>query len=207
LRKKETEKKGKIIDLGCSTGTFLSVAKERGWNVYGIELSTWAVSEAKRLHQLDIKQGSIIAALKNFSDNYFDVVVLFDVIEHLEAPGPFIHMAVQKLRPGGMLVITTPNIESVMARFTKERWYAIVPSHLIYFSPKTVKQLLHRYSLQAIDIQTHTRFFSLGYIGFRLQGFSSIIFRIIGVLLKQSLLKGIVIPINFRAEMEVYATK
>ena len=198
---------GRLIDLGCSTGTFLSAAKRQGWEVYGIELSTWAVQEAKRAYAIDVVQGSVFDELARFPDDYFNVIVAFDVIEHVERPDMFATLIYKKLAPGGLVVLGTPNIDSVMAKVTKDRWYAIVPSHLFYFSPKTITKLLEKYGFTGVRVKTHTRFFSLGYVGYRLEGFSFPLLKLCGKILKQKIFHHIVIPINLGQEMEVYAYK
>lgn len=200
-------RKGRLIDLGCSSGSFIKEAKDKGWEVYGVDLAMWAKREAKTNYGLEIITGDIVESLSNFPDSYFDVVVAFDIIEHMITPTQFIKNVYNKLASGGILVLITPNINSIMAKIFREKWYAVVPSHLYYFSPKTITKLLEKNNFTIIKTKTHTRYFSLWYLGRRLGGFNNFILNRLSVLFCTERFKTCKIPVNFGDQLEVYSKK
>jgi len=174
------DRKGKLLELGCYIGSFLFEAKCSGWEVYGIDLSHWAAREAQRRYNLSIHNGDAIQTLAQFSDHSFEVIVALDFIEHLPKPQELIDLLHKKLKPGGLFIITTPDINSITARLFGKQWYAIVPSHLHYFSKSSIRYLLENGGFTITQYKYHTRYFSLWYLGYRLSGFSFPLARFLG---------------------------
>ena len=140
----------RILEVGCGTGGFLRVAKDQGWIVSGIDTSSENIRKAKAFG-LDVE----IADIFQYStDERFDVVVLWDVVEHFQTPSVLIEQCKKLLRDGGMLVLATPhdpNILTYMAFFLKyisfsrvifplKQLYVI--EHTSYFSEKTLTSFL-----------------------------------------------------------------
>jgi len=142
LRDIESLKKfGKLLDIGCAMGFFLDVARQKGWETYGIELSKYSANVAKNELGLNVLNCELIQA--NFPDNYFDVVTMWDVIEHLPDPALNLKEIYRILKKDGLLVITTGDIDNINARVFKRRWILIAPPwHLYYFSRNTLKAIL-----------------------------------------------------------------
>ena len=90
---KEIKKRGKLLDVGCSTGIFLEVAKEKGWDVYGVELSNWGYEKARKITN---KVYNKTLDKCNFKDEFFDVVTMWDLVEHLTNPNKELKEVVQK---------------------------------------------------------------------------------------------------------------
>ncbi|RMD97011.1 MAG: class I SAM-dependent methyltransferase, partial [Calditrichaeota bacterium] len=142
--------KGKLLDVGCGTGEFLKEMVDHGWDGRGMERDPQAVAHA--IEQLKLR--AFVGTLENLpsvSESY-DVVTLWHVLEHLYDP----HNAVQKIRdllkPGGLLVIAVPNINSVDARFYRQYWVALdTPRHLMHFNLKTLRMMceMHKFELMA----------------------------------------------------------
>ena len=133
-------KKGyNLLEIGCSFGYFLKTARDMGWNVSGVELSEYSSKYAKEKLNLKVYTGTIEQA--SFSDQLFDVVVMQEVIEHLESPTKTLNNIYRVSKPNGLLVIQTSNIESIYSRLTKDKWIYFLPGHLYYFSPKTLANL------------------------------------------------------------------
>jgi 2-polyprenyl-3-methyl-5-hydroxy-6-metoxy-1,4-benzoquinol methylase len=135
---------GKILDLGCGAGDTLMLLKEVGWDVYGMDIDANAIKVA---HARGLKNVSLGAYedMKKYRNNYFDVIRLYHVIEHLNDPADFFALAYTKLKPGGELILGTPNGASLIARLAKQYWYNLdAPRHLFIFSPKTLTTLARK---------------------------------------------------------------
>lgn len=175
-------RKGKILDIGCATGLLLDEAKKQGWQAYGIELSRWAVNFAREKFNLDIYEGLLAEA--KFPYNYFDAVVMIDVIEHLPNPKKTLEEIRRILKPDGMLCISTPDIDSFLSRLLAARWWGIQHSHLYYFSKKTLTNLLDATGFNVIKYTSHSRVFSLDYWKRRIKNHSPFIYGILNCISK-----------------------
>lgn len=130
--------KGTLLEIGCGSGAFLARMRELGWDVVGVEPDADAVTVARRSFGLNIYHG----ALQNidFHDNNFDAIIMHHVIEHLSDPIDTLQECHRVLKPGGRLIIVTPNIRSIGHRLFKETWRGLeVPRHLFLFSPRSLK--------------------------------------------------------------------
>ncbi len=149
------EKTGRILDIGCATGNFLRGMQEFGWDCYGIEPSEYAANYAMKRFNLQVIHGYLTEHL--FEDNYFDVVSLWDVFEHLPEPQNDLAIIKSILKPGGMLIITTPNADSWGRKIFKEHWVGWdVPRHYHVFSPITIEDILNRSSFTTKEIISFT---------------------------------------------------
>jgi SAM-dependent methyltransferase len=145
LLKKWGISSGALLDVGCFGGLFLRNAKLRGFEVVGVEPNTDAVSHVRNLYHFDVRQGSLRSG--QFASNHFSAVSLLDVIEHL--PDPIVEMreCCRVLRPGGLLLMTTPNVKGLIQQVVRaKRWVSgqpwcpidDVPWHLWGFTPETL---------------------------------------------------------------------
>lgn len=105
-------KKSRLLDIGCSYGAFMEIARHQGWNVFGVEISKKASSYAIKERHLDVFNGSVEQA--KYPDNYFSVVTLWDVIEHLDFPIDTLREINRILDPKGIIVIFTINQKSLI---------------------------------------------------------------------------------------------
>jgi 2-polyprenyl-3-methyl-5-hydroxy-6-metoxy-1,4-benzoquinol methylase len=123
---------GALLDVGCAAGFFLDEAQRRGWDVSGSELSpvmaSWAVDE---LGLEGVVQGSF--SEQEWQRGSFDVVTMWDYIEHTLDPTAELSRAVGLLRPGGLLALSTGDAGSVLARLSGRRWHLLTPRHHNYF--------------------------------------------------------------------------
>lgn len=137
--------RGRVLDLGCALGDFLSVARSAGWEVQGVELSAWAAEVARR-RGLAVHTGSLESA--GFAGGSFDVVTLYDVIEHCTDPIALLAEVHRVLAFGGLVHVVTPNVGGLLSRLFGRWWYHYKPGeHLYYFSPTTLTALLRRAGL------------------------------------------------------------
>lgn len=139
---------GRLLDVGCAAGFFLAPAAER-YEAVGVEISDYAARYARERMGLDVVTGELADA--RFPDERFDVVTLWDTIEHLVEPAATVGEIARITRPGGMLAISTGNVASRLARRGLEQWSLMAPpGHLFFFSPATLGRLLGRHGFDVI---------------------------------------------------------
>lgn len=130
---------GRLLDVGCGNGRFLTSMRALGWDVEGVEISEDGM-KACRLSALPVHHGDVFSAA--FADGRFDLVTARHVVEHVPDPLAFIAELARVLRPGGRLVVETPNSEALGRQWFATRWYANeVPRHLFLFSPANLERL------------------------------------------------------------------
>jgi 2-polyprenyl-3-methyl-5-hydroxy-6-metoxy-1,4-benzoquinol methylase len=133
-------KTNRILDVGCGRGYFLDVAKQRGWEVFGSEFSETAVKlcSGKGINML---HGKIHE--HSFRDNFFDIITSFEVIEHINNPKEDLNAIYGMLRKGGGFYCTTPNFNSIMRFYLKDKFNVIsYPEHLAYYTTKTLEKVV-----------------------------------------------------------------
>jgi len=148
-------RRGRLLDVGCSKGFLLDVARAEGWDAVGIELNRNAV-EAARARGLDVRQGELDD--RTFDEASFDVVTLFDLLEHARDPRATLAACRRVLRPGGLLGVTTPDIGGLVPRVTYGlfartlgAWdHPTPPGHVIQFSRRTLVQVLESTGFEII---------------------------------------------------------
>ena len=131
---------GHLLDVGCWMGIFLSLARARRWQVRGVELSAFASEDARRRFALPVVTGTLRDAA--FPEASFDVVTLLDVFEHLPDPRAELAELFRVLRPGGTLLLDTPNADALLRRLA-DRMYRWTRGALAY----PVRKLYHEFHL------------------------------------------------------------
>ncbi len=132
----------KLLDVGSGTGDFLLTCKSKGWTVFGVEPSNEARIISKE------KKVSVCKDLDSLSENSFDVITLWHVLEHVENLQSYISQLQRKLKPEGVIVIAVPNYKSFDANHYKEFWAAFdVPRHLWHFSQTSIQKLFKKISM------------------------------------------------------------
>jgi SAM-dependent methyltransferase len=155
------EKPGRMLDIGCSDGVFTSPLIPAGWEITGTEISL-AAARAARERGLRVVQADVARPLP-FADARFDLVWAGEIIEHLIDTDLFIAECRRVLRPGGKLLLTTPNLASFenRARILFGRYpiwvdYRLgpdLPGHVRAYTPRELKKQLRQHGF-AIEIQT-----------------------------------------------------
>lgn len=143
--------RGRMLDVGCAVGFFLDTARGRGWQVEGLDVSNFAVEYAREHFGLSARTGSFTGL--EFAPESFDLVTMWDVIEHVPDPKAYIHKAAAVLRSGGVLALATPDIDSLPAKLTGRRWvgYKLSEEHLYYFSRRTLAHMLEEAGFDILD--------------------------------------------------------
>ncbi|SDD48280.1 class I SAM-dependent methyltransferase [Niabella drilacis] len=141
---------GKLLDVGCGTGTFLSTMKSRGWEVAGLEPDADARAMAKTLYNLVVAPSHEIYQLEG---EQFDAITLWHVLEHVHELHGYMEQLKRMLKPGGVLLIAVPNYTSRDADIYEQYWAAYdVPRHLYHFSPDAMKVLTTQHGLRVIKL-------------------------------------------------------
>jgi 2-polyprenyl-3-methyl-5-hydroxy-6-metoxy-1,4-benzoquinol methylase len=169
---------GRLLDVGCATGEFLgAMSKRKGWQLHGVEINPQAALVAIECYHLEIFTGVLEQA--GYPNQYFDVITLWEVLEHLHDPNAALSEIRRILKPDGILVIRTPDLSSWDARFFGKYWSGYdAPRHLYIFNPITLEKIL---KLAGFYIQSNSYRMG-GYASFMI----SINFWMSGVELKSS---------------------
>jgi SAM-dependent methyltransferase len=146
--------RGRLLEVGAGSGFFLKAAERAGWSVAGIEISTEGVEFATKRLGLEIRRES--AEALSFPAASFDVVVMFDVIEHLLDLMAALERVKTVLRPGGLLVVSTPNLHALTRLALGSEWAVLSPAeHLYNFSAATLGRLLRRAGFGEAAFERH----------------------------------------------------
>jgi len=195
--------KGRLLDVGAATGFFVEIAQKRGFDASGIELSDYAASRG-RSKGLSIQTGVI-----DDISGSFDAITMLDVIEHVPDPRATLSKAASLLSPRGVLVINTPDADSLVARLLGRRWHAILPpEHLYYFDRKNMRSLLEETGFEVVLVKTIGKWFTIKYIFKTLHQSTRMNFFLkVSSLCSGWPLSKISIPINLYDSMFVLARK
>ena len=162
---------GRILDVGCATGVFLDEARRAGFQEIGVDLLPSAVAYARDRLGVDSRLG--VLEEMGFSSAQFDAVSLFQIIEHVPDPAGLVREVARLLRPGGVLLLTTPDRRGLLARLTGQRWFEYYnEEHLTYFDQRSLRRLLTDGGFTIVSFRTEFgRAFTLGYVAERLSRF------------------------------------
>ena len=181
----------RLLDLGCHIGVMVELAQARGWDAWGVEPSTWA-SEQARARGLHVVTGTLSDA--KVPENYFDVVTLWDVVEHLTDPAAELRMVHRVLKPGGVFAIHTIDIESMFARLMGRRWPWLMEMHFGPLFAADAGQNAGANWIEVISSSAQGRFLRLGYFVTRLQPYSESIYKLLNGIVTRMKWEGIAIP-------------
>jgi 2-polyprenyl-3-methyl-5-hydroxy-6-metoxy-1,4-benzoquinol methylase len=147
---------GELLDVGCGAGAQLVAMRQLGWRVAGVDLDPRAVEMAKRLHDLDVRQGTL--EQQRFPPDRFDAVTVSHTIEHVHDPLGLVRECGRVLKPGGRLVVVTPNADSLGRKRLGPSWIGLQPPrHLYLFSCATLRRLAERAGLDVGSVRSSVR--------------------------------------------------
>ncbi len=148
---------GKALDIGCGTGNYIRILREFGWNVYGVEPSEKAAKIGKEKFGLDIRTGTLLD--HKFPENDFHFITMNHVLEHLYNPVEVLSEAKRILRPDGMILIRTPNINAYGYKRFGKNWGPLeTPRHLMLYSKQSISELAYKTELKLKTFSTiHVR--------------------------------------------------
>jgi 2-polyprenyl-3-methyl-5-hydroxy-6-metoxy-1,4-benzoquinol methylase len=145
---------GRLLDVGCGTGGFLAAARERGWAVAGVDLIPSAV-EVARGRGLDVRTGRLEDS--GNPQAAWDVVSALHVLEHVPDALTFLRTLARWVRPGGRVVVESPNWGSRLRRAQGARWVHLAPlEHVVHWDPASLAFVLRHAGLERVEVRTGT---------------------------------------------------
>jgi len=141
----------KILDIGCGRGTLLKILKRMGCECYGFERVGFPSNGPDR--DIHFYSGNLIDI--SFAEGFFDSVIIWHVLEHIDDPISILQETARILRPDGILVIAVPNFGSLQARIFRESWFHLdLPRHRYHFTPNTLLSCLNKAGFNVIHRHT-----------------------------------------------------
>jgi 2-polyprenyl-3-methyl-5-hydroxy-6-metoxy-1,4-benzoquinol methylase len=157
----------RLLEVGSHLGLFLDVARGRGWQARGVEPSRWAVETGRRRFDVDLEQGSIEALQAEPGSG--DVIVMLDVLEHLERPVEALRLLREAVDGEGLLALSTVNVAGLHGRLRGGQWPWFIRPHLHYFMPQTLHTTLAAAGFRLVEWAVVPRSFHLSYLSGRLR--------------------------------------
>ncbi len=158
--------KGKLLDVGTNTGLFVRLVADSGWAATGLEPNKWGAAYAKEHYKINLISKPFEKGI--FRANAFDVITMWDVIEHFTDPISEIDKVFHYLKPGGVFAFSTVDPESFLARIWKNHWSWYMEMHRVFFSQKAAFGYLSKAGFKKIIFRPHFRNLSVGYLSSRL---------------------------------------
>jgi glycosyltransferase involved in cell wall biosynthesis/2-polyprenyl-3-methyl-5-hydroxy-6-metoxy-1,4-benzoquinol methylase len=150
--------KGRLLDVGSGCGFFMHEARQAGWEVYGTEVSDYAIVYAKQAFGLEIVKGELATA--NFPDAFFDAITLWHVLEHTSDPLKNLRASVRLLKPGGVLIVAVPNARAWVyelayrcLKFKRPKMFSLSyrEIHLYFFSCGVLRKMMEQAGLRSVQ--------------------------------------------------------
>jgi len=149
----QCKQSGALLDLGCSSGSFLAFMRGAPWKLYGIEMSAEGAATAEAGSGAQVFVGDILDA--PYPRESFDVITCFDVLEHLYEPRRVMARVSEWLKPGGVFYVLVPNVDSAEKRVFGSYWHGLeLPRHLFHYSPASLKFLAESAGLRQVSLET-----------------------------------------------------
>ena len=153
---------GTLLDVGCAAGFFVDEASRRGWKARGVDVSEAMVDWGRRQTRADIRVGTLRDAP---GDRVESCITMWDYIEHALDPRDDVEHAFARLRPGGVLALSTGDAGSALARISLRRWHLMTPRHHNYFfTERTMRRLLESVGFEVLHLGHPAAVFPLRYL-------------------------------------------
>ena len=153
---------GRLLDIGTGGGSFPFMASKRGWTAEGCEPNRWLCEWARDHYGLTIHPGTVFD--QDYPAKSYDIVTLWDVLEHTPDPKTEVREAHRLLTEDGLLVINYPDIGSWAARVMGRSWVFLLDVHLYYFTRASIRKLLEDAGFEIVRIRPHFQCLALGYV-------------------------------------------
>jgi 2-polyprenyl-3-methyl-5-hydroxy-6-metoxy-1,4-benzoquinol methylase len=193
-----------VLEIGSYYGILGSIIKPHVKKYTGLELSKHAAEYSQNNFNLNIANEHLDEFLNK--KNLFDVIIMCDVIEHLDNPFEIIKKIEQNLKPNGIFIFSTMNMDSFLPKIMRGKYFWIMPQHKFYFTNSTLRYFLKKNNMNIFKIKNDARLVSVEYLLFKLCVFLPKINFIFKFLLKFNFLKKITIKINL-FDLNIYFSK
>ena len=161
---------GRLLDIGAASGIFVKLAADEGYDALGIEPSVWMCELAKRLYNANVLPGTLDDT--EFEDDSFDIITMWDVLEHVPDPMATLKKVKRILKPGGFLIVNYPNIADPLAKLFGRKWWFLLSVHLFYFTPETLSSYMKHLGFEKTLHKMHFQVLSYEYLVHRLNEYS-----------------------------------
>lgn len=163
---------GRLLEIGCGAGNYLARMRTLGWTVEGVEIDPAACRHARKINGLTVHQGNLES--KGYPNDCFDAIVINHVIEHVFDPVNLLRECRRIVKPGGKVILLTPNTKSWGHRTFKEYWIGLdPPRHVLLFSSKAMGKCAGLAGFEKTEISTspaNAEFFIKGSMGIKDDG-------------------------------------
>lgn len=196
---------GTLLEVGAYCGLFMQEAKRRGWEADGIEPSKWAAAYARDDSNVNVLTGYLRERKSALRERY-DVVVSWDVMEHVRDPAAFVRECGEMLSPEGVFCFSTLDIDSWFPQLMGTSWPWLMDMHLFYFDRRVIADLLARNGFELIDVRSYTHFSRAGYA---LKGLSEVLPSLLGKTVSgvaAAVPASFVIPVSF-GDIKLYVAR
>lgn len=208
LKRYINPKDKRLLDVGTGKGYLLEVAKEMGFEVYGVEPSSYCSRVAAEKLGERIFCGRLEDS--KYKDEMFDVITMTDIIEHIFSPHSFLEEIYRILKDLGFILITTPNSDSFTRKLLGKDWFQYKYEHVIYYNKKSLSYLLEKRGFSILKIKNNVKRFKVGYYYhylktyslFGIERFSSFVFPYL-----PNFIKEFSFPNPFMGEMVIVGKK
>lgn len=144
-------RRGKLLDIGCALGYFLELANKDGWDVSGLDISDYVVGQVRK-KELRVVKGELIQ--QKFKPNSFDVMTIFQTVEHDLEPSRLLSEIRRVLKPGGVLILTTPGQKGILLTLLGKKWHGWqVEGHVVWFDKRSLKLALKKAGFRKIKVK------------------------------------------------------
>jgi len=200
-------RRGRLLDVGCAAGFFVAEARRQGWEAEGIDLARDMV-EWGRVHATPELSVTPFAAFSG-APAAFDVVTMWDYIEHSVDPSADVERAGELLAPGGLLALSTGDVESAVARVTGARWHLLTPRHHNYFFGRsTLARLLDRKGFEILLTTNEASWYSAAHLLYKLETLLPLgVGRSLSHRLRRSRVGELEVPLNLYDIVTIVARK
>ena len=154
--------RGKLLDVGCAAGFFVKAACDAGWDAMGVEPCRWLADYGLTKSGVTIIPSTLAEA--HFPDESFDVVTMWDVLEHVPDPLAELREVFRILRPGGLLLVNFPDIGTWLARLTGKNWWFLLSVHLTYFAKDALKEMLVKAGFAELRFRPNFQLVNVGHL-------------------------------------------
>ncbi|MFA5339547.1 MAG: class I SAM-dependent methyltransferase [Candidatus Omnitrophota bacterium] len=167
---KEYKRSGRLLDIGAAGGIFVKAAVDAGFEAVGVEPARWLCDFAKNRYGVTVYPTDLGGA--GFDDSSFDVVTMWDCLEHVPDPMETLRQVRRVLKPGGVVFVAYPRIDDIFARVFGRRWWFLLSIHLFYFTPKTLKNYFKKNDFCVLSHRPQFQFLEYNYLVERLKAYS-----------------------------------